>query len=73
MPFPPIFYFNIIVVRIIVKFIVNDAFTSSDEVESTLGLPVLAVIAEEKSLSYAKLTSKKGKRHHGHKEHQESK
>jgi len=58
---------------IIVKFIVNDAFTSSDEVESTLGLPVLAVIAEEKSLSYAKLTSKKGKRHHGHKEHQESK
>lgn len=43
-------------------FILNDTFTSVDEIESTLGLPVLAVIAEDKSLAYAKRTKRKKKK-----------
>ncbi len=53
---------------IIIRFIINDTFTSSDDIENTLGLPVLAVIAEDKNFAYAKLTTnkKKGRRHHEH-------
>ena len=54
---------------IIIKFLINDSFTSSDDVENTLGLPVLAVIAEDQSLTYAKLESSNSRRrkHHGKK------
>lgn len=54
---------------IIIKFILNDTITSSDDVEKTLGLPVLAVIAEDKTLTYAKLESSNSRRrkHHGKK------
>lgn len=53
---------------IIIRFMINDTFTSSDDIENTLGLPVLAVIAEDKNFAYAKLTTnkKKGRRHHEH-------
>lgn len=47
---------------IVVKFVTNDAFTSTDDVERTLGLPVLATVAEDTSLTYVKLEARKGKR-----------
>ena len=52
-----------------IKYVINDSFTSSDDVENTLGLPVLAVIAEDQSLTYAKLESSNSRRrkHHGKK------
>lgn len=37
-----------------VKFIVSDTIQSVDDIENSLGLPVLAVVPEDKSLSYAK-------------------
>lgn len=54
---------------IVLKFVLNDSFTSSDDVENTLGVPVLAVIAEDQSLTYAKLESSNSRRrkHHGKK------
>lgn len=55
---------------IVVKFITNDAFTSSDDIERTLGLPVLATVAEDTSLTYIKLDTERGrrKRHGRHKD-----
>lgn len=52
-----------------IKYVINDSFTSSDDVENALNLPVLAVIAEDKSLAYAKLESSNSRRrkHHGKK------
>lgn len=59
----------IVLVSIYGKFALNDSFVSSDDVENTLGLPVLAVIAEDKTLTYAKLESSNSRRrkHHGKK------
>ncbi len=61
--------FALVIASIIVKFYTNDSFTSADDAEKTLGLPVLAVIAEDKSLAYAKLESSNSRRrkHHGKK------
>lgn len=54
---------------VLLLFKLRDEFTSSDDVENTLGLPVLAVIAEDQSLTYAKLESSNSRRrkHHGKK------
>lgn len=54
---------------VIIKISGNDSFTSQDEVETSLEIPVLAVIAEDESLSYAKLESSNSRRrkHHGKK------
>lgn len=51
------------------KFLLNDSFTSSEDVESSLGIPVLAIIAEDTSLNYAKLetTNSRRRKHHGKK------
>lgn len=59
----------IVIAFIFIKFKLNDSFTSSDDVEKTLGVPVLAVIAEDESLTYAKLESSNSRRrkHHGKK------
>ena len=59
----------IVIEGMLIKFVYNDSFISSDDVEKTLGLPVLAVIAEDKSLTYAKLESSNSRRrkHHGKK------
>ena len=59
----------IVIEGLLIKFVYNDSFVSSDDVEKTLGLPVLAVIAEDQSLTYAKLESSNSRRrkHHGKK------
>lgn len=59
----------IVICVFIIQFMADDKFHSSDNVEEYLGLPVLAVIAEDKSLAYAKLeaTSSRRRKHHGKK------
>lgn len=63
----------IVLVGIIVRFVTNDSFTSTDDVERTLGLPVLATVAEDTSLTYVKLEAGKGKKHHGKHKHRSEK
>lgn len=51
------------IVLISLKTILSDKITSIDDVESAVGLPVLAVVLEDKNLTYAKRkTSKKQRR-----------
>lgn len=59
----------IVLLVLFTRLVVNNTFTSSDDVEKTLGVPVLAVIAEDESLTYAKLESSNSRRrkHHGKK------
>ena len=44
----------LVLVGIFIRFITNDCIQSVEDVENTLQLPVLAVIAEHKALNYAK-------------------
>lgn len=44
---------------ITLRFVLDDAFTSAEDVEATLGLPVLAVVVDDKALKYVKKSGKK--------------
>lgn len=44
---------------IFIKFILNDNIQSIEDVERVLGLPVLAVVLEDKALNYTKKTTRK--------------
>lgn len=59
----------IVLLGIFTRTLINNTFTSADDAEKTLDLPVLAIIAEDESLAYAKLESSNSRRrkHHGKK------
>jgi capsular polysaccharide biosynthesis protein len=44
---------------ITLRFVLDDAFTSVEDVEATLDLPVLAVVVDDKALKYVKKSRKK--------------
>lgn len=54
--------FAVVLMAIVVKVLLSDTIQSIEDVENTLHLPVLAVVAEDKTLAYNKASGKRRKR-----------